>query len=141
MQTPPLKYGMYLEIEPERLTFTGNIADDINMICDDLRQKLSAAVDECRVDAAGVSSEYGRIIFSDKQDGAFIALDLYAMRPETETERQERLEKERKIQLKKEATRLRARTKDLEMIRKLATKHNLPLEIRTEPTPVQESKT
>ena len=142
MRQIALKYPLFVEAGYEDIQLTGDIDSDINTICENLRSSLHAAIEDARTEALEVSSEYDRILFKPGRiSGAGVSLDLYATRQETPEEISIRVEQERKAEEKRLATVRRARAKDIEKIRELATKHNLPLAIVSEGEPEAESTT
>jgi hypothetical protein len=134
MRPVPLQYSQFIEAGYNRVTLTGDINTDIGIICEDLRASLHEAVELARVQATEVSSEYNHFSFgTGTLEGANVSMDFISRRPELPAETTARLAKEEAERAKKEATLRKSRNRDLEKIRALALKHNLPLAITEGP--------
>ena len=131
----PLIITSYVSVgESEHITLTSNIDEDINLICDKLREDLHQEVSYFRQNMNEDHPEYIEFeILPGRTEAAAITIRLVAKRQETTEEMAKRITKEEKTRLRKEAIKQKKKEADMATIRKLAKLHNLPLAI-IEPT-------
>lgn len=122
----PLKQDFRSSVGNENIELTGNIAEDIAIICENLRISLYEAVEQVKEDALDYSSEYTQFsILPGRTRGARMDITFVASRAETQQEMGWRLAKEAKARKTKEAKDAVIKKKELVILHDLATKHGM----------------
>ena len=135
----PLKREFYSSVGNETIELTGDIANDISAICENLRLCLYAEVEAVKLEALEYSEEYTRLSFDPGNiHSASIEITFIASRAETkeeivlrlareEKEEKARLARKEKIDKAKEVRNALTKKKELATLRSLATKHGMTI--------------